>query len=659
MRAAAVVQIAERVCVAVELAQAACIGGRAAGEHRLARRGFLFAAARAEAVEAFHGLAFVVRESLTEHATRDGGLITDQRRRRAGQTPGELRGQPAAAPLVSKTLGEPTQGTPLIHWGADEARVGDPRVAWRPTRIGRPRVEARIDDRFAFVPRIDRLHGHGWTRGQHHHAEEQEPVHGAAQATLLVLVGQRVLAAQRMKFWLGLTVVVAVGCGVQDARSTEVDVDQTGLADGPLVGTGRDSADRTCQLVLREVTRGATQCPSGMCWWTWKGSLQVGAGALTGGATPHVLYKNLDASSWSTVAAKSAGNGRYTFELTRDTLRDGMSATALSRAQVKLIPYLLLANGDRVFDHNRRPGDFDDYALRQADGWSIAADASCPTGGAQGLARTLDFQAGFRTRQSGALVAGEAFTVKYAIDRLPTCRGTHNGFPAWDVRAFVRFSPSGEVFDGTVRGFDSPSGVPSNAGAKSVPLEVRIPVGTTRVELWFKNSTGAGSSCESWDSAFGENYGFDVLPRAPSAVAWVGRPGSNFSRQCSRLEGAPDEQVLDSYIQQRACAFVESDVYVPGLTDGQGFAPESLFAQAELKLDGVAISPVELTGQAKIGNDWRYRFELPKSDLFYGPRWDTLEYTLRFSSDGRTWERSVTRRIRRDASFCNPAWDGC
>ncbi len=462
--------------------------------------------------------------------------------------------------------------------------------------------------------------------------------------------------------WLA---VFAVGCGVQDAVVDEgalADVEAT--ADAPLLGAdGKDGAERNCQLVLRSLERGNSVCTAaGVCFWSWTGLLDVSAQAVAEGARPRALFKNIDAAKWSSVSATKttgapAGYVRYRFKLTRDTIRDGMSATAYSRAHVQVAPFLLTTTGARLFDHNRVPGDLDAYVLNNAGGWRIGEDAAICSGDAV-VPRALDFQNGFRTQQRGALVAGQPVTITYGLDRLTTCRGTHNGYPAWDLRAFVRFQPSGTIVDGTVRGFDAPNGVPSNAGAKGVPFDVTIPVGTTSMAVWFKNFTGAGSSCEAWDSNTGANYVFPVSAAAPARVEWVGNAGSSFSRACGRQDGAPAVETLDSYVQQRACAFVEVDVYVPGLTDS-GSQPGAVFAQAETKLDGVVLPVTDLSFVGRVGNDWRFHFEVPKSDLYYGPKWKTFEYGFRFSTDGRVWKREVTRTILRDPTFCNTAWASC
>lgn len=461
--------------------------------------------------------------------------------------------------------------------------------------------------------------------------------------------------------WLA---VFLAGCGVQEAVVDEGELtDFEATAEGPLLGAdGKDGAERSCHLVLRTLERGAVSCPNGVCWWTWTGFMDVSSQAVSEGARPKVLFKNIDAAQWSSVSGTRvtgapAGFVRYRFKLATNTLRDGMSAAAYSRAYVAVAPFLLTSTGARLFDHNRLPGDFETYVLNQAGGWKVADDAAICAGDVV-VPRALDFQSGFRTQQRGALVAGQSVTLTYALDRLTTCRGTHNGYPAWDLRAFVRFNPSGTVVDGTVRGFDAPNGVPSNAGAKSVPFELTIPSGTTSLEVWFKNSTGAGSSCEAWDSNFGGNYVFPVSAAAPARVEWVGNAGSSFSRACSRQDGAPATTTLDSYVQQRACAFVEVDVYVPGLTDGAG-PSGAVFAQAETKLDGVALPATDLSFVGRVGNDWRFHYELPKSDLYYGPKWQTFEYGFRFSTDGKVWKREVTRQVLRDPSFCNPAWGGC
>ena len=452
-------------------------------------------------------------------------------------------------------------------------------------------------------------------------------------------------------------------CGPGEAMVEEFD-DELGTAEGPLLGAdGRDAAERSCHVVLREIQRGGTNCISTGCWWTFTGFVDVSAQAVAEGGKAYVLFKNIDATTWSKVSTTKVtgapdGFTRYRFRLTNKTIKDGMSATAYTRARVDVAPYLLTTTGARLFDHNRLPGDFDTYALNNDGGWKIAPDASvCPP--APAVKPQVDFLAGWQTQQHGALVAGQSFTLTYDIRRLEDCRGTHNGYPAWDVTASVRFLPSGQVVEGSVRGFNSPTGTPSNSSAFSVPLEVKIPAGTTALEVWFKNFTGAGSTCVAWDSNLGANYRFDVEARPVAQVQWVGNAGSSFTRACSRQDGVPASVNLDSYLQSRACTFVEVDVYVPGLTDGAVTKPGAVYAQAVTTLDGQALAPTWLSFVSRVGNDYRFHYELPRSELYYGPKWSTFSYTLRFSTDGVTWVNEPTRTVTRDVSFCNPAWGSC
>jgi uncharacterized protein YraI len=106
---------------------------------------------------------------------------------------------------------------------------------------------------------------------------------------------------------------------------------------------------------------------------------------------------------------------------------------------------------------------------------------------------TLSFRADWSQQQSDAIRAGEQLKIEYAAERLPTCRASYRGQDAWNIAAYARFLPSGEVRRGAV--------------AKE-PLVVDVPTGATQVELWFNNTDNTG--CVAWDSRYGQNYRFDV-----------------------------------------------------------------------------------------------------------------------------------------------------
>ncbi len=430
-----------------------------------------------------------------------------------------------------------------------------------------------------------------------------------------------------------------------------------------------DRADRSCTVALRTLTRASsngtfvTNCVSGRCFFVWEGTLDVVASTVAAGGQAFAIFRNRNASQWSQVTANQvtpnpapAGFVRYSFRLDRDTMETGLSSTSISRSRIEVAPFWQTASGDRLFDKQRGQGDSENYALTADNQFTVSDDAKvCP--GKPFVASTLVFQTGWRNEQHAALVAGGTVTLDYAIERLPDCRGTHNGYPAWDIRGSVRFFPSLQVVEGTVRGFDGST--PNNSTAHSVPLTVAIPVGATRAEVWFSNFTGAGSSCQAWDSNEGANYSFDIEPVAFKPVGWLGDIGSSFARDCTRRDGVADPAVLDSYVQQRACAFVEIDVWVPGLTDASVEKPAAVLARAQQSLDGVALTPVWLSASGRTGNNYRYRFTIPKSDLYYGPKWSTFTYTLQTSTDGTSWASEPPHSIRRDVTFCNPAWSSC
>ncbi len=270
--------------------------------------------------------------------------------------------------------------------------------------------------------------------------------------------------------------MVLVGCGGVDEAEAPPAVPAraplTGSADG-----GGDAADRACQVVLRDVGRvadgrgGYLLSPAGR--WLWRGTVDV-ADAAAG--APAVLFRTSLADGWYSVDAAPveggpAGFTRYAFEIAEHTRGpNSTSTTGLSRFTIDLLPYLAADDGGRLFDHNRRPGDFDTYTLGVGEDFAVADDpAACPAVNAgEGPTATLRFGADWSVDASGPIVEGGALTVEYALERIEGCRNTHNGHPGWDTRAFARFLPGGQVADASVRAFEAPYGVPT-ATAYAVP----------------------------------------------------------------------------------------------------------------------------------------------------------------------------------------------
>lgn len=146
-------------------------------------------------------------------------------------------------------------------------------------------------------------------------------------------------------------------------------------------GVGTDRADYDCKVALVSAGRVAdgrggyeVDCSSGPCRWRIVGELVVGEGVE---GTPHVLFQTTETGRWLAVEAAPSGVGRFSFELIDGTPRPDFSGTALARSKVELIPYLLLEDGGRLFDHNRLPDPFASYALTVGNGFAIAADDTC------------------------------------------------------------------------------------------------------------------------------------------------------------------------------------------------------------------------------------------------------------------------------------------
>ena len=454
-------------------------------------------------------------------------------------------------------------------------------------------------------------------------------------------------------------------CGVQNtavSASAESEFANTGQ------GLATDSADHSCQVILRHIERVpgpggyATTCGStGPCFFQWQAVIDI-ASDLTAGGTVWLQYKSIDATTWShkqavQAADAPAGFQRYTVIIDTDTLNATMSNTALQRARLNVLPYLRGADGSRLFDHNRVTEDFATYALVSNNQWSIGEDANvCRSRGASST--TLQFKSNFTQAQHGPLLTRGKAVIEYDINRMIGCRGTHNGYPAWDTTAVVKFQPQGTTLERSVRGFDAPNGVPDISTLHSVPFEFTVPQGTQRIEMWFVN-TGLWCSPQ-YDSNLGANYQFTVSDVAPAAVAWVGNGAASTSRNCEANIAIPEPIVLDGYIRERACSFLEMEAWVPGLTDTSPDKPEWLAARAELTLDGKVLPSTWLNYLGRSSNNYRYRFELPRDILYYGAaKWSELKYTLAFSTDGMNYTRDTTRTVRRDPTWCNPAWGSC
>lgn len=292
-------------------------------------------------------------------------------------------------------------------------------------------------------------------------------------------------------------------------------VQRTTAAVAPRLGKADalDSADRSCRVVLRELARPVkdggfeTDCTSGSCRYVWRGTVDLAA-ALDAVLAVRVLYRRSGQASWWSVDAQlsdaiSPGFKRYRFAISEHLFGPGDPD-----AEIEVVALVEFADGRRLFDHNRFSDDHENLRLTAQNGHASQDTSAC-----QSVVGRLTFHDDWATGQYGQLRQGGFLWLEYDIDRLSQCRGTHNGYPAWDIVATLRFSPGGQVVKASVRQLLTNHGIPTNV-AVDLPLVTTIPQDATTVEIWFHNASGAGSSCQAWDSNYGANYRFAIQPDA-------------------------------------------------------------------------------------------------------------------------------------------------
>jgi hypothetical protein len=237
---------------------------------------------------------------------------------------------------------------------------------------------------------------------------------------------------------------------------------------------------------------------------------------------------------------------------------------------------------------------------------AVSAAAALTTASVRAV---LDFQPGWVQVQRGAIVRGGHVDVTYAASRLSACA-------APTVFSFARFEPGGQLFSSDeALGFD----VPSDA---------------TGVALWFH---AVAPGCEQWDSDYGRNWSFPVVAAAPSPIGWVGDWGSSTNRDCLHKAGVPEPLTIDEYMRERACIYVDADVWVAGTTDGAEVHPEWIAAQVQWSKDAGAPVDSWLDYQGIIGHNARFRWSIPY-EIRNVADWSAITYAFRFSTDGTTWK---------------------
>ena len=230
---------------------------------------------------------------------------------------------------------------------------------------------------------------------------------------------------------------------------------------------------------------------------------------------------------------------------------------------------------------------------------------------------TLNFNADFTQSPSAPLAVGETVTIAYDASRLTACRGNANdGGPGWSISAIYRVN-GGPTSSVVVAGLDpDPTAKPTFTVTTSGDLEV-----------WFQNNSMWG--CDAFDSAYGNNYHFNVAASA-NAPGWVGDAQYVINRETCGANDAPCAQdfhpldsgfTYDTYVRSQAAirrAYFE--VWKQGVTD---FDNSNLWKQLDVEVH----SRVGTTGDfathyvgfdERDGNNARYALDLSSLDPIPG-----------------------------------------
>jgi hypothetical protein len=140
----------------------------------------------------------------------------------------------------------------------------------------------------------------------------------------------------------------------------------------------------------------------------------------------------------------------------------------------------------------------------------------------------IEFLSGFKTKVTGTPTAGKPVSIAYALDRLPQCRGNvGGGGPGWTITGF--YSENG----GTAKPFDVTALSPDGKDRVAKPATIVLSQGGD-VAMWFQVTSRFG--CSEFDSAFGQNFHFDVKGAEPQAGATITFGASGDPRVEGRLE---------------------------------------------------------------------------------------------------------------------------
>ncbi|HEY1811036.1 MAG TPA: DUF6209 family protein [Kofleriaceae bacterium] len=406
-----------------------------------------------------------------------------------------------------------------------------------------------------------------------------------------------------MRCWIALALCFLAACSVSAPSESQI-------APAPLTGVdgSADAADHACNVVLRSMIRDS----DGIGYITsngdyiWDGDVEISSEAQGEGLAPAALYQVAGDSSWHVAAATpsqaAATPGYARYDVTID------ASTGVTSIQV--VPYLQLAQGGRLFDHNRNSGANDNYVLSSPD-LAVWADPTvcAPTGGPTHA--NLVFDADFTQQRTGVLEPGGDVSIVYDSSRLGGCLEVQSGKDQWAVTAHALFSPGNEEQDELVT---------------DAPATLAVPSDAQSIAVWFEATNVDG--CHQWDSNYGSNYDFAMM-RAPQ---WVGNAENLFTRDDSTDDGtdpcdggpsgyatpAQDGFSYDTWVRQQAVVTnLCVQFYQPGATDTQDPTLWQDFdVELQLQVTPTTWTSIPVDFDRYVGNNARYKISWRDYDPF-------------------------------------------
>jgi hypothetical protein len=308
------------------------------------------------------------------------------------------------------------------------------------------------------------------------------------------------------------TIASLTGCSANPFEPGATTAPSVGKADSS------DQADHDCAVVLRTARKvtsylmGAGGPPS----TSWEVQVDVDSTRADVRGVGVLYRTNLTSGRWYELTPEDQENrpGVVTYRfVVRNFVESGAALT------IDLIPFVRLANGVRLFDHNRLP-DTAAFELRAANEWAVADAAGlCPDPGTRSTPHFILSYPDFETTlEDGPVTRGGLLKVTYDGRRLretQDCLGAEGPVSATTILMFHAFD-DGAPEETTVEQYSvnyagGCGESPCVTQQITEPL-VRVPSGARAVAIWFACMPGFSYGAQehwSYDSNYGANY---VLP---------------------------------------------------------------------------------------------------------------------------------------------------